>query len=75
MMVTISLEEVIKETIENLSNGKIDKRIVSFSDYKNEYAILKPKVLVHVELKNGIVADIDVGDYFTKELNDGKKQK
>ncbi len=67
-MVSISLEEVIKKAIENISNGKVDERVVSFTDYKNKYAILKSKVNVKIELSKGIEATIDVSDYFKEEL-------
>ena len=67
-MVTVSLEEVVRQAIENLLNGRVDKRVVSFTDYKNQYSVLKPKVTVQIELTKGIVAQVDVSDYFTEEL-------
>lgn len=65
----MSLEEAIKETINNLLNHKFDKRVKSFDVYDSEYAILKNEVTVELCLRNKrIVAQIDVSDYFTEEL-------
>lgn len=63
-----TLEELIKKEIKDLLEGKRDKRVKSFTDYENKYAILKPQVRVEVSLNQGIVATIDVSDYFTEEL-------
>ena len=67
-MESITLEDVIKQTIENLLNGKIDKRVTSFVDYKNKYAVLSPSVKVEINLTKGIVAELDVSDFFKEEL-------
>lgn len=67
-MVTLTLEEVVKKAIKNLSEGKVDDRVTSFVDYKNPYAILKPKVTVNIELTKGITATVDVSDFFKEEL-------
>jgi len=72
-MVTVSLEEMIKNAIKNLLNGKVDERVESFTDYKNQYAVLNPSVKVEVSLKKGVVAKIDISDFFTEELDNGKK--
>lgn len=67
-MESITLEDVIKEEIKNLLNGKVDKRITTFVDYQNKYAVLSPSVKVEVELKRGIKATIDISDFFKEEL-------
>ena len=67
-MVSISLEDVIKQSIKNLSEGKVDERVVNFIDYKNKYAVLKPEVKVEISLTKGVVATIDVSDFFKEEL-------
>ena len=64
----MTLEELIKHEIENIKNGIVGKRIDSFVDYKNKYAILKPEVKVEVSLTSGVVAKIDVSDYFAEEI-------
>ncbi len=64
------MEELIKEYIKKLQEGQIDSRVVHFGNYKSKFAILKSKVLIHLELKDkGIVADVDVTDLFEKEIN------
>lgn len=67
-MVSLSLEEVIKQEIKNLLDGKVDERVESFVDYKSQYAVLKPSVKIEVNLTKGIVAKIDVSDFFTEEI-------
>lgn len=65
----MNLEELIKEEIKNLKNGKLNERVKNFSNYDSKYAILKPKVMVHIELAQGFIADVDISDYFEKEVN------
>lgn len=67
-METKSLEDLLKDTIESLKQNKVDDRIISFNDYKNEFTVLKPTVIVELALKKGIVAKVDVTDYFTGVL-------
>ena len=64
----MTLEELIKNEIENLKNGKVDNRVNSFVDYKNKYAVLKPGVTIEISLTQGIVATIDISDYFKGEI-------
>jgi len=64
----MSLEEVVKQQIKNLQDGKVNERVESFVDYKNKYAVLKPSVKVEISLTKGIVATIDVSDFFTEEI-------
>lgn len=64
----MTLEELLKKEIEKIKKGKIDERIVSFVDYKNKYAILKSAVKVEVSLTKGVVATIDISDYFEEEV-------
>lgn len=67
-MVTLTLEEVIKKTIQNLLDGKVDERVESFVDYKSQYAVLKPSVKVEINLTKGVVAKIDISDFFKEEI-------
>lgn len=67
-MVTLTLEEVIKKTIKNLLDGKVDERVESFVDYKSQYAVLKPSVKVEINLTKGVVAKIDISDFFKEEI-------
>lgn len=64
----MSLEELIKQEIENINNGKIDERVLNFYDFKSKYAVLKPMVKVNIELTKGVTATIDISDYFKEEL-------
>lgn len=64
----MDLEQLIKKEIEDLKNGKINERVTSFQNYGNKYAVLKPKVVAHIELGKGIVADINISDYFEEEV-------
>lgn len=66
-MENLKLEQLINQQIENLKNGKVDKRVTSYTDFKNKYVILKPSVTVEIALTDGIKATIDISDYFTKE--------
>lgn len=72
-MLTYTLEEIIKQSIKELANKKINDRVESFIDYKSQYAVLKPSVKVEISLSDGIVAKLNVTDLFEKELADGKK--
>lgn len=67
-MKTMTLEDVIKQIIKNLNEGKVDNRVTSFIDYKNKYAVLKPEVKVEISLTKGIVATIDVSDFFKEDV-------
>ena len=67
-MKTKSLEELLRDTIENLKQNKVDDRIISFNNYKNDYTVLKPTVIVEIALKKGIVAKLDVSNYFMEDL-------
>lgn len=60
----MTLEELIKSEIENVKSGRVDERVVTFTDYKNKYAILKPGVKIKLSLTKGVEAEIDVSDYF-----------
>ena len=64
----MTLEQLIKSEIENLKNGKVDSRVNSFVDYKSKYAVLKPGVTIEISLTQGIVATVDVSDYFKGEV-------
>ena len=72
-MLTYTLEEIIKQSIKELANKKINDRVESFVDYKSQYTVLKPSVKVEISLSDGIVAKLNVTDLFEKELADGKK--
>lgn len=53
------MEELIKDIIQQLKNGKVDKRVKEFIVHP-KYAILKDEVLVTVRMKEGLEAVIDV---------------
>lgn len=64
----MDLKELIKSEIENVKNGQVSKRVKNYNDLESKYAVLKPKAIVHVELTKGVVADIDISDYFEEVL-------
>lgn len=64
----MSLEELIKQEINNILEGKFDDRVLNYFDYKSRYAVLKPMVKVNIELTKGVTATIDISDYFKEEL-------
>lgn len=64
----MSLEELIKQEINNILEGKFDDRVLNYFDYKSKYAVLKPMVKVNIELTKGVTATIDISDYFKEEL-------
>ena len=64
----INLEELITTIVKNLDVEKLDKRVESYTDYKNPYVVLKPSVKVEVELTNGKIIKIDVTDYFEEVI-------
>lgn len=61
------IETLVNGIIDSMRSGKMDPRIVSFTDYKSKYVVLAPKVSVNVELTDGKVFKVDVTDYFFKE--------
>ena len=63
------LLELIKREIKNISDGKISTRVLNFNDFKSKYSVLKPMVKVEIELTKGVIATIDISDYFKEELN------
>lgn len=62
------LEELIKNLIEGLKEGKLSERMDTYIDYKNPYTVLKPSVKVEVELSKGVVAKFDISDFFKEAL-------
>lgn len=58
------LRSLIKRIIENIDVERLDKRIVSYTDYKTKFVVPKPKVIVEIEMTDGKIAKIDVTDYF-----------
>lgn len=57
------LEQLVSRLIKNLDKERND-RLVSFTDYKSKYTVLKPYVKVEVALTDGKVATFDITDYF-----------
>ena len=58
-----TLEQILLDNIKDLKNKKVNHRIKSYTDFDNQFAILKDKVVVVVDLqKEGIRAEIDITD-------------
>ena len=62
------LEKFIKEEIEKIKNRNIDKSIIEFKDTNLKYIVPKSSVIVEVALTDGLIAKIDVTDYFKEVL-------
>ena len=62
------LKSLIGRILKEVPEGKLDARVIGFTNYKSRYAVLKPGVTVEAELTNGKVVKIDVTDYFEKEI-------
>ena len=55
------MEELVKDIIQNLKNGKVDKRVKEYMVH-NKYSILKDSATITIRLKEGLEATIDVTD-------------
>ena len=55
------MEELIKDIIQKLKNGKVDKRVKEYAVH-NKYSILKDSITVTVRMKEGLEAVIDITD-------------
>lgn len=64
----MSLENFVKEQIENIKKRNINESIVEFKDTKTKYIVPKSTIVVEVALKDGLIAKIDVTDYFKEVL-------
>ena len=59
------LQELLEKLITDFNeNEKFNERIIGFTDYKNKYCILKPKVTVCIEQTSGKIINVDITDYF-----------
>lgn len=62
------LETFIKEKIQKIANRELDDTIVEFRDTKTKFIVPKSTVMVEVALKSGLIAKIDVTDFFKEVL-------
>lgn len=62
------LETFIKEKIQKIANRELDDTIVEFRDTKTKFIVPKSTVVVEVALKSGLIAKIDVTDFFKEVL-------
>lgn len=62
------LEAFIKEKIQKIANRELDDTIVEFRDTKTKFIVPKSTVMVEVALKSGLIAKIDVTDFFKEVL-------
>jgi len=63
-----NLETFIKEKINKIKTRDLDSSIVEFKDTKTKYIVPKSTVIVEVALTSGLIAKIDVTDYFKEEI-------
>lgn len=62
------LETFIKDKIQKIANRELDDTIVEFRDTKTKFIVPKSTVVVEVALKSGLIAKIDVTDFFKEVL-------
>ena len=62
------LETFIKEKIQKIANRELDDTIVEFKDTKTKFIVPKSTVMVEVALKSGLIAKIEVTDFFKEVL-------
>lgn len=62
------LETFVKEKIQKIANRELDDTIVEFRDTKTKFIVPKSTVMVEVALKSGLIAKIDVTDFFKEVL-------
>ena len=62
------LETFIKEKIQKIANRELDDTIVEFRDTKTKFIVPKSTVMVEIALKSGLIAKIDVTDFFKEVL-------
>lgn len=58
------LQQLIARLIKDIDVEKLDKRVVSYTDYKQKYTVPKPTVVVEISLTNGKIIKVDISDYF-----------
>lgn len=56
--------EELKEILNNVKEGKMDDKIISFTDYKSKYVHLKPRVTLTAEFTDGKAVVVDITEYF-----------
>jgi len=57
------LEDLLLRIKSGVESGEIDKRVISYTDYKSKYVVLKPMMKVRIELTDGKIFEIDISDY------------
>ena len=62
------LEDLIKQQIVNIKKGQIDKCVVEYNNTQNKYIVPKSTIIVEVALTDGLIAKIDVTEYFKEVL-------
>ena len=62
------LEDYIKQAIESVKARKLVDGVIEFKDTKTKYIVPKSTVVVEVALKDGLIAKIDITDYFKEVL-------
>lgn len=62
------LEDFIKEKIKKIKTRDLDESIVEFKDTQTKYIVPKSTVIVEVALKSGLIAKVDVTEYFKEIL-------
>ena len=64
----IDLETFIIKEIQGIKKRDLDKSVIEFKDTGTRYIVPKSSVIVEVALTSGLIAKIDVTDFFKGEL-------
>ncbi len=64
----MELETFIKKKIEKIKKRDLDESIIEFKDTKTKYIVPKSTIVVEVALKTGLIAKIDITEFFKEVL-------
>lgn len=64
----MELETFIKSKIEKIKKRDLDESIIEFKDTKTKYIVPKSTIVVEVALKTGLIAKIDITEFFKEVL-------
>lgn len=64
----MELETFIKRKIEKIKKRDLDESIIEFKDTKTKYIVPKSTIVVEVALKTGLIAKIDITEFFKEVL-------
>lgn len=63
-----NLEDFVKEKIKRIKDRDLDASIIEFKDTQTKYIVPKSSVIIEVALTSGLIARIDVTEYFKEVI-------